>query len=77
MSTVFAPGQTWADVIGEGNITAVSAVYDVSNLQDRRGRQRDRRRRDLVPEPSTWAMLLLGLFAISSMARRRALSRRR
>jgi hypothetical protein len=25
-----------------------------------------------VPEPSTWAMLVLGLFAIGSMARRRA-----
>jgi len=30
-----------------------------------------------VPEPSTWAMLVLGLFAISSMARRRALARSR
>jgi hypothetical protein len=30
-----------------------------------------------VPEPSTWAMLVFGMMALSTMARRRALARRR
>ena len=77
LSNVFAPGQTWDDVLGEGNITAMSPAYDLSNLQVAADGSVTVVAVTTVPEPSTWAMLLLGLFAISSMARRRALSRRR
>ena len=45
LSTVFAPGQTWTDVVDAANITAVSSVYDLSDTAARGGRQRDRRRR--------------------------------
>ena len=77
LSSVFAPGQTWDDVLGDGNITAVSPAYDLSNLQVAADGSVTVVAVTTVPEPSTWAMLLLGLFAIGSMARRRALSRRR
>jgi len=78
LSTVFAPGQTWNDVLGTENITAVSPAYDLSGLHVAAdGTVTVVAVPTAVPEPSTWAMLVLGLFAISSMARRRALARSR
>lgn len=76
LSTVFAPGQTWANVINPAEITAVSSVYDISNLQLRPDGTVNVVAVP-VPEPSTWVMLALGLMALSTMARRRALARRR
>jgi hypothetical protein len=40
LSSVFAPGQTWDDVIGD-NITAVSRRLRRQQVRDRGGRQRD------------------------------------
>ena len=76
LSSVFAPGQTWSDVIRGDNITAVSSVYDFSDLH----LAADGTVTVVavpVPEPSTWAMLVLGLLMLGSMARRHATSRRR
>lgn len=71
LSTVFAPGQTWIDVVDAGKFTAVSSAYDLSNLQ----LQADGNLSVVaapVPEPSTWAMLVLGLLAMGRLARRSA-----
>ena len=76
LSTAFAPGQTWGNVLDEDNITAVSSVYDLSNLQV----SADGAVTVVavpVPEPSTWAMLVIGLFMLGSVAQRRAGARRR
>ena len=75
---MFAPGQTWNDVLGTDNITAVSSAYDLSGLHVAAdGTVTVVAVPVAVPEPSTWAMLVLGLLAIGSMARRRAPSRPR
>ncbi|MEO8836771.1 MAG: PEP-CTERM sorting domain-containing protein, partial [Caldimonas sp.] len=76
LSSVFASDQTWADIVNPAGITAVSSAYDISDLR----LQPDGTVNVVaapVPEPSTWAMLALGLMALSGMARRRALARRR
>ena len=70
---MFAPGQTWEDVIGD-NLTAVSDVYGVSKVEIAADGSATV---TPVPEPSTWAMLALGLFVMGSMARRRAQARTR
>ena len=70
LSTAFAPGQTWGDVIDSNAITAVSPVYDISNIHvDADGTVSVVA--VPVPEPETWAMLAVGLMALGAMARRR------
>ena len=62
---MFAPGQTWTDVLDADNFTAVSTAYDLSDLQ----LAADGTVTVVavpVPEPSTWAMLVLGLLAIGT-----------
>ena len=74
LSTVFAPGETWSDVVNASEITAVSTAYDLSNLR----LQSDGSLSVVavpVPEPSTWAMLMLGMLALSVGARRQARAR--
>jgi T5SS/PEP-CTERM-associated repeat protein len=69
LSTVFAPGQTWKDVVNASNISAVSSAYDISSLQ----LQADGSFAVVaapIPEPSTWAMLTVGMFLIGAMTRR-------
>lgn len=76
LSSVFASDQTWADIVNPAEITAVSSAYDISDLR----LQPDGTVNVVavpVPEPSTWAMLALGLMTLSGLARRRALARRR
>jgi hypothetical protein len=76
LSTAFAPGQTWNDVLEADAITAVSPAYDLSNLHIAADGTVTVVATP-VPEPSTWAMLVLGLLMLASIARQRALSRRR
>jgi T5SS/PEP-CTERM-associated repeat protein len=65
LSTLFAAGQTWADVVDFSRVTAESGVFDVSLLSFDGI--------DVVaapiPEPSTWALMLVGLLFIASRAR--------
>ena len=76
LSTAFAPGHTWTDIIDPAAITVTSAVYDVSNVQ--LGADGTINVVAVpVPEPSTWAMLVFGMVAMTTIARRRALARRR
>ena len=79
ISTAFAPGQTWDDVVDVAKITAVSPVYDVSDIELRPDGTivADVAPITPVPEPSTWAMLALGLVMTTTLARRRAAARRR
>jgi len=61
---------TWGDVIDSNAITAVSPVYDISNIHvDADGTVSVVA--VPVPEPETWAMLAVGLMALGAMARRR------
>lgn len=72
LSSVFAPGQTWEDVVGD-DIVAFSGdgISKVEISADGSGTLQP------VPEPSTWALLAFGLFAVASMSRRRSFARAR
>jgi T5SS/PEP-CTERM-associated repeat protein len=70
LSTVFGPGQTWANVVNSSEVTVVSNAYDVTNLQLQSNGSFSVSAVP-VPEPSTWAMLVLGLLALTAMALRR------
>jgi T5SS/PEP-CTERM-associated repeat protein len=67
LSSAFAPGQTWADVLTEGNVTTFSPVFGVGKVEISADGAMTI---TPVPEPSTWAMLVVGLFAMAHMARR-------
>jgi T5SS/PEP-CTERM-associated repeat protein len=71
LSHAFAPGQTWRDVVDPTAITAVSSAYDITDLHlDPDGSVTVVA--VPVPEPQTWAMMLLGFVAMGAIARRRA-----
>ena len=71
LSTVFAPGQTWSNVVDAAAITAVSSAYDISNITVNPDGSVGVVAVP-VPEPSTWAMLVIGLTLLGAMARRQA-----
>ena len=71
LSSVFAPGETWNDVIQTDDITAVSPVYDLSDVQIAPDGTVTVVAAP-IPEPSTWAMFALGLALAGGIARRRA-----
>ena len=76
LSAVFAPGQTWGDVVDVAKITAVSSFYDFSDVT----LSPDGAISVVavpVPEPETWVMLAIGLLALRSMAKRSVVARRR
>jgi T5SS/PEP-CTERM-associated repeat protein len=71
LSSAFAPGETWSDVVDTAAITAVSSAYDISNLSV----NPDGTVSVVavpVPEPSTWVMLALGMMMLGAMSRRQA-----
>jgi T5SS/PEP-CTERM-associated repeat protein len=73
LSTVFGAGQSWSTVIDSSRITAQSDVYDISSLQ-LRGDGSVAVSAAAIPEPSTWAMLLIGMGLLGAAARRRTVS---
>jgi hypothetical protein len=73
LSSVFAAGQTWEEVVGD-NIVAVSEIYGVSKVEIAADGSATL---TPIPEPSTWAMLALGLFVLASLSRRRSVARAR
>jgi T5SS/PEP-CTERM-associated repeat protein len=78
LSTAFAPGQTWEDVVSAANITAVSSAFDISDLHLGPDGTIDVVAIPVaVPEPSTWALMVLGMMVIVSASRRRAVPGRR
>ncbi len=75
LSTRFAAGQTWDDVIDPSLVTAVSSRFDIRQLVLQEGGGFALVAvANAVPEPPTWALLLAALFAAGAIAhaRRRA-----
>ena len=71
LSSRFAAGQTWADVVAPTQISAVSSVFDVTSLTFDGGSGGVTVTVAAIPEPSTWALMVLGLLAVVASARRR------
>jgi hypothetical protein len=70
LSTVFAAGQSWLNVIDPANITAASPIYDVSGIH--LGADGTIELVAVpVPEPATWGLFAAGLAAMAALARRR------
>lgn len=69
LSAAFAPGETWSDVVDPTKVSAVSSVFDVTELQLRPDGSFVVTTAP-IPEPSTWAMLLGGLLLLLRWARR-------
>lgn len=74
LSTVFGPDQTWTNVIDPSQITLVSSVLGTSNLQLQGDGGFVGYTTAPVPEPSTWAMLGIGLLVLGMMTRRRQIA---
>lgn len=70
LSTLFAPGQGWADVIDPSKVSAMSAAYDVTSFSYS-GNGTFELTAVPVPEPSTWGLMFAGLAAVGAWARRR------
>jgi hypothetical protein len=71
LSDAFAPGQTWSSVLATATFSASSDGYTLSDFKVAADGSVTF---DAVPvpEPSTWALMFIGLAAVSSLARRRA-----
>jgi hypothetical protein len=69
LSTLFASGQTWADVVDFSRVTAESGVFDVSSLSFDGATGSVDVVAAPIPEPSTWALMLVGLLFIASRAK--------
>ena len=72
LSTVFGKlgKASWAEVVDPKKISAVSDFYNVSDLKLGDGGVITLNSAP-IPEPSTWALLLLGLLVLNVVARRR------
>ncbi len=70
LSSVFAPGRTWDDIVNTDLITVVSTAFSVSGLSIDFDSGAVSVSASRVPEPATWVMMLVGLVALSVVARR-------
>ncbi len=73
LSTVFTSGETWADVIGAGHLSAISSRYDVTRLAFSADGTVTFATAP-IPEPGTWVLMLAGIAAMAVTARRRRLT---
>jgi T5SS/PEP-CTERM-associated repeat protein len=71
LSTVFGPDQTWTGVIDSSLVSATSSAFDITGLK-LQGDGGFEVTAAAVPEPATWATLLVGLLALALTAGRRA-----
>ncbi len=71
LSSVFAPGQTWGDVIDASKVSAVSEDPNYSNIVLNFNPDTGMAQVVSVPEPSTWGLMFCGLAAVGAFARRR------
>jgi T5SS/PEP-CTERM-associated repeat protein len=70
LSALFAPGESWSDVIDTSKVSAVSTRYDVTTFSYGGGGTFELTAVP-VPEPSTWGLMFAGLCAVGAVARRR------
>jgi hypothetical protein len=73
LSTVFAPGVHWTDVLAEATVVARSEVADYEGivLEFTGSSVGITAIVTSVPEPSSWALTLLGLWLLTTVVRRR------
>ena len=73
LSDAFAPGQTWSSVLATATFSANSDDYALTDFKvSADGSVTFHAVAVAVPEPSTWALMFVGLATVSSLARRRA-----
>jgi T5SS/PEP-CTERM-associated repeat protein len=70
LSAAFAPGEAWNDIVDPSRIAAVSSVFDVTDLRLQADGSLEVTTA-AIPEPSTWASMLLGLLGFGAWVRRR------
>lgn len=71
LSTAFAPGQSWDNVVNTSQIMATSEAYEITSFSFDGETGGVAITATPVPEPSTWAMLVFGLAGLGALARRR------
>lgn len=70
LSALFASGRTWADVVDFSSVTAESSAFDITSLAFDGVSGSVGVIAAPIPEPSTWALMLVGLWLVASRARR-------
>jgi T5SS/PEP-CTERM-associated repeat protein len=69
LSTLFASGQTWADVVDFDRVTAESSVFEIGSLSFDGATGSVDVIAAPIPEPSTWALMIFGFLFIALRAR--------
>jgi hypothetical protein len=68
LSSVFAPGQSWSDVVDTAAISATSESYDITQFHYTSDGS-VAVSAVAIPEPSTWGLMFFGLAAVGGVAR--------
>jgi T5SS/PEP-CTERM-associated repeat protein len=69
LSTLFGGGETWADVVDLTKVTAQSSAFGITSLSVDGATGGLAVTAVPIPEPSTWALMLVGILLIASRAR--------